>query len=126
MSRQPPLGADRGQDLDARQKSRFEGSSRVVTGNRLTDGRVVWFTESGDWSERIERARVLRPGEPSDSGVLEAARADIGRRRVVDVYEVDLVDEPTGDGAALRPATERERIRAFGPSVHPAFAPAGR
>jgi Protein of unknown function (DUF2849) len=103
--------------MDVRSNRRDEGGSSVVTANRLLDGRIVWLAGDGTWSERIDAARIVANDD------IETAIADTTRRQqqdgVVGVYGVQV-----NPGAATPvPVTVRERIRAFGPTVHPDFAP---
>src|ERR1700739_2937594 len=99
--------------LEVRNNRRQPGRSSIVAANRLRDGQVVWFAPEGRWVEDIASAEVF------DNGVIEeaSARARIfeEQRVVLDVYGVEL------DSAHPRPVpvTERERIRAAGPSVRP-------
>ena len=80
----------------------------AVTANRLTDGRVVWRTAGGGWSAAFEDAAVLA-SDTLDLALAEAL-ADEARQIVVGSYAA-----PLDAGAA--PASWRERIRAFGPSL---------
>jgi Protein of unknown function (DUF2849) len=99
--------------LEVRNNRRQPGRSSIVTANRLRDGQVVWLAPEGRWTEDIAAAEIF------DNGVIEEA---IGRARifeeqrvVLDVYGIEL------DSAhpCPVPVTERERIRAAGPSVRP-------
>ncbi|ACI52855.1 conserved hypothetical protein [Gluconacetobacter diazotrophicus PA1 5] len=106
--------------MDVRSNRREAGGSSVVTANRLLDGRIVWLAADGLWSERIDAARVI------SNDAVEAAIAETAGRQqqdgVVGVYGVQINPE----AATPVPVTVRERIRAFGPTVHPDFAtPAG-
>lgn len=92
--------------MSGTKKARRAGAV-VVTANRLIDGAVVWRGAEG-WVERFEAAEVLSP-EGLDAA-LAAAEADVGRQIVVGVYAAGL-------DAAGRPASWKERIRAFGPTV---------
>jgi len=99
--------------LEVRNSRRQPGRSSIVTANRLRDGQVVWLAPEGRWAEDIAAAEVF------DNAAIEEAiaRARIfeEQRVVLDVYGVEL-------GSARPcpvPVTERERIRAAGPSVRP-------
>ncbi|WP_323990614.1 DUF2849 domain-containing protein [Nguyenibacter sp. L1] len=119
--------------MDVRNNRRQAGGSSVVTANRLLDGRIVWLAEDGVWSDRIDAARIFANDGPEggsesgsesgSNGGIESVIAAVAARQqadgVVGVYGVQLRD----DSATPVPATVRERIRAFGPSVHPEFAP---
>ena len=81
---------------------------KILTGNDLRSGAVVWWTGS-DWSLHVEDAADV--GEHADAilAVEEAAR------RVNASYAI----EATRDQAGVRPAHIKERIRALGPTVRP-------
>jgi hypothetical protein len=89
-----------------------DGPRKVVTGNRLGDGRVVFLTIDGDWSPDIAAARVL-DGAAEVKEAEAYAQAQHDARIVVEPYVIDV--EVT-DGTA-RPTRLRERIRAAGPTV---------
>ena len=81
---------------------------KILTGNDLASGDVVWWTGSG-WSRHVEDAAdVAEAGE-------SLARAEEGARRVNTPYVIDAT--PTPDGP--RPAHIKDRIRALGPTVRP-------
>ena len=90
---------------------------KAVTANRLADGAVVYLADDGEWTERIDGARVA-DGKDATAALLADAERDSALCRVVTPYLIDVSREANG---ALRPATYRERIRAFGPSIHPQF-----
>lgn len=84
---------------------------RVLTGNRLETGDVIWWTGTG-WSLHLKDAIAV-----GDSG--EALLAELKlQERINDLAFVDVDPTPTG----WRPRTTRERVRAVGPSVRPDFA----
>lgn len=105
---------------------------QVLTANRLSDGVVVYFTAAGRWSERIAEART------ADKADAKALVGDAERTagEVVEPYLIDVeataetgaetgaetAAETTVETGAPRPLRFRERIRAFGPPVHPQFA----
>ena len=81
---------------------------KLLTGNDLPTGDVIWWTGSG-WSRRVEEAAdVGAGGEP-------IAQAEEGARRVNGPYVIDAT--PGRDGP--RPAHIKDRIRALGPTVRP-------
>ena len=102
--------------MDVRNNRRDSAGASVITANRLLDGRIVWLTAQG-WSELIAHARVFDNTEIENA--IKHAKAMPEARTVVGIYGVQL--DP--DTAGITPLTVRERIRAFGPSVHPDFAP---
>jgi Protein of unknown function (DUF2849) len=87
---------------------------QVLTANRLCDGVVVFLDAEGGWTERITAARVA---EKADGESLVAA-GEAAASEVIAPYQIDVTLEAQGP----RPLRYRERIRAFGPSIHPEFA----
>ena len=83
---------------------------QIVTANRLTDGRVVFRTAEGRWSETLAVAAVLDPAAAAQA--VTAAAADVAARRIVEPYAVDVTVAATGP----LPKAMRERIRATGPT----------
>ncbi len=81
---------------------------KILTGNDLKTGAVVWWTGS-EWSLHVEDAADV--GDQADAIL---ARED-GARRVNGGYAIDA--ELTADG--VRPAHIKDRIRALGPTVRP-------
>ncbi len=81
---------------------------KLLTGNDLPSGDVVWWTGNG-WSRHVEDAADV--GETGES----IARAEEGARRVNVPYVIDA--EPTADGP--RPAHIKDRVRALGPTIRP-------
>ncbi len=89
---------------------------QVYTANRLADGVVVYLDEDDRWTEFLDRVCVIADDEKlaEKTAAAEAAAAAV----VVDPYAIEVTDE----GGEIRPVRYRERIRAFGPPVHPEFA----
>ena len=81
---------------------------KLLTGNDLPSGDVVWWTGQG-WSRHIEDAANV--GDQGEAIV----RAEEGARRVNVPYVIDAT--LTADGP--RPAHIKDRIRALGPTVRP-------
>jgi hypothetical protein len=81
---------------------------RLLTGNDLPTGDVVWWTGTG-WSRHLEDA--------VDVGVTGEAilTAEEGARRVNVPYLIEATQ--TEDGP--RPAHIKDRIRALGPTMRP-------
>ena len=92
-------------------------TSQVITGNRLADGIVVYLAADGGWTENVNGSRV---GDSERELERMKALADAAAKAavVVEPYAIDVAQ----DGDGIRPVRYRERIRAFGPSVHPDFA----
>ncbi len=81
---------------------------KILTGNDLATGAVIWWTGRG-WSHRVEDAvDVGADGEP----ILLREQAT---RRVNAAYVIDAM--PTLAGP--RPAHIKDRVRALGPTVRP-------
>lgn len=81
---------------------------KLLTGNDLPTGDVIWWT-GGGWSRHIaEAGDVGAGGEP-------LARAEEGARRVTGAYVIDATATPEGP----RPAHIKDRVRALGPTVRP-------
>ena len=81
---------------------------KILTGNDLETGDVIWWTGS-DWSRHVaDAADVAGHGEAIAAGE-EAAR------RVNAPYVIDATATPQGP----RPAHIKDRIRASGPTVRP-------
>ncbi|MCH4023499.1 MAG: DUF2849 domain-containing protein [Acetobacter sp.] len=103
--------------MDIRSNRRDADGMSAITANRLSDGLVVWRDSQGQWQERISNATPV-PNEDVET-LLTTLRHQAQEQGVVGVYGVQL----SPDTASLEPVTAREKIRAFGPSVHPEFAP---
>lgn len=83
---------------------------KALTGNRLTDGEVV-FWKAGAWVERFADAERF-----DDAAAGEAAEAHAKSQQtvVVDPYLIDLVESE----GLWAPLSYRERLRALGPTNH--------
>src|SRR3569833_2878770 len=84
---------------------------KVVTGNRLADGEVVFWGEDG-WVPRFADAWLLPDAATADA-TLDRAKAD--PTVIVDPYIIDV----RMDGDLPVPIAFRERVRALGPTIHP-------
>ncbi|MXO69131.1 DUF2849 domain-containing protein [Pelagerythrobacter marinus] len=81
---------------------------KIVTGNDLKTGAVVWWT-GVDWSIHVEDA--VDAGEQAE----DIATREEAARRVNAPYVIE--GEKTAEG--VRPAHIKDRIRALGPTVRP-------
>ncbi len=84
---------------------------QIVTANRLTDGRVVYFAAGGTWSEWPREAAVA--GDDTEAAALLARAQADAVAGVVEPYLIELDD----NDAEVTPRRYRELIRASGPSV---------
>lgn len=81
---------------------------KAVTGNRLSDGRVVYLAPDDQWTERLSEAQLFADDDAAP--VLAAAQS-----RVTEIASAYLIDAEA-QGAAGQKAL-RETIRATGPTV---------
>ncbi|WP_375381134.1 DUF2849 domain-containing protein [uncultured Sphingomonas sp.] len=81
---------------------------KLLTGNDLASGDVIWWTGAG-WSRRVEAACDVDTHGETIAAVEERAR------RVTGPYVIDATPTPAGP----RPAHIKDRIRALGPTVRP-------
>jgi hypothetical protein len=84
---------------------------RILTGNRLETGEVIWWTGSG-WSLHLNDAVAV-----GEEGEALLARF-LPEERINDLALIDVDATPDG----WRPRSTRERVRAVGPSVRPDLA----
>jgi len=87
---------------------------KAVTANRLSDGLVVYLG-AGGWVETIAAARSVE-GKEAAAVLLAEAEPDVAACRVVGPYVIDVVPDEAG---VLKATSERERIRALGPTTRP-------
>ena len=85
---------------------------KLATGNDLRSGDVVWWDGQG-WSRQVADAVDV-----SVDGTALIAREEAAQR-----VNVPYLVDATPDEGGPRPAHIKDRIRAFGPTVHD-FAPA--
>jgi hypothetical protein len=84
---------------------------KALTGNRLTDGEVV-FWNAGRWVLRFSQAQLFDDLTQAEEA---EAKAKSELTIVVDPYLIDVIE--SGEGWA--PLSYRERVRALGPTNHP-------
>ncbi len=82
---------------------------KTITANRLTDGRVIYRTAEGEWTEDLTRAERL-----TDDAIAEArlAQAEAEPAIAVGPYLIEIEDDAPG-GQKWR----REGIRLTGPTT---------
>ena len=91
-------------------------STKALTANRLADGGVVYLTADGCWSEDLQHATTA--DAEREQALLDCAQQAVTEGFVVEPY---LFPVTVLDGR-LRTASQRERIRAAGPTVDAAPA----
>ena len=87
-------------------------SVKVLTANRLADGGVVYLNTAGGWSANLQEAATADGPEAEADLEARAARA-VAECLIVDPYLFPV----TANAGGLAPASQRECIRAAGPSV---------
>ena len=92
---------------------KFKGP-QILTANRLSDGSVVYLSQSDTWSDWLKDARVAADEDAANSMMRVAEQAVI-ERIIVEPYLMQVA----ADDNAIRPMNVREAIRARGPSVRP-------
>ena len=81
---------------------------KILTGNDLKSGAVVWWDGTG-WSLYVDDA--VDVGEQAE----EIMAREQSARRVNSAYSLDA----TRDDNGVRPAHIKDRVRALGPTVRP-------
>ncbi|WP_022729170.1 DUF2849 domain-containing protein [Fodinicurvata sediminis] len=84
---------------------------KAVTANRLRDGRVVYLSQSGNWSQSLEDSRIARD-ETELEALLDQAEVSVLRNEVVGPYAIDVLEQDSG----YLTTRCREEIRSTGPS----------
>ena len=82
---------------------------KVLTGNDLKTGDVIWWTGQG-WSRHVDDA-----ADTGDMGEQILATEEAARRVNVP-YIIEATRENDG---SVRPAHIKDRVRALGPTVRP-------
>ncbi|MCP8937247.1 DUF2849 domain-containing protein [Alsobacter sp. SYSU M60028] len=84
----------------------------AVTGNDTRNGRAVFRTPTGAWSQDVSEAEVAESKEAGEN-LLARAEADARQTIVVDPYLIEVAAE----GDRLVPTRLRELIRVSGPTI---------
>ena len=84
---------------------------KLVTGNRLRDGAVVYFAGAGMWTPKIGDARLVE--DVDGAALLAEAQAGPPPHPAV----APTLIEAAREGERIMPVTLRERVRAFGPTI---------
>ncbi len=85
---------------------------QVVTANRLKDGEVVYLTKTGTWTPWLPEAAASGDQDELAARMDVAAQA-VTARQVVEPYLMPIAEDANG----RRALSQRERIRAHGPTV---------
>ncbi|MGB3406425.1 MAG: DUF2849 domain-containing protein [Jannaschia sp.] len=85
---------------------------KVVTGNLLVDGDVVYLAATDTWVKALGDAEVLTDEAVADDRLLDGARQS---GTVVGVYLADVTQTAEGP----QPVHFREAFRATGPTNYP-------
>lgn len=94
-------------------------TAHIATANRLIDGTVVFLGYDGEWTGSVDEARVAE----RDDDVAELTAEAEASAEVVGAYLIEAeVSSSESAGRTVRPCRYKERIRAYGPSIHQAFA----
>ncbi|MSO54989.1 MAG: DUF2849 domain-containing protein [Rhodospirillales bacterium] len=91
-------------------------AQHVVTANRLGDGGVVYLSTAGGWTEWLSEADIV-DSDADEARLLAIAERAVAARLVVAPYAIPVERQ----GASLKALSQRERIRAKGPTIHPQF-----
>ena len=94
------------------EKERGAMQGKVITANILIDGMVVYLAAGGTWTEQLPEARFLAE-ESVQTRLLHLAEQDVERQIIVDPYLMDATNGADGP----EPQSQRERIRAAGPTI---------
>lgn len=79
---------------------------KIITGNDLRTGQVIWWTGEG-WSAHVDHAIDVPDG----------AEAIIARENARQIVTDTQVIDATRTAEGVRPAHIKDRIRALGPTV---------
>ena len=82
---------------------------KVLTANALLEGDVIYMTDAGDWSRRLEEAALLEDEADAQLRLIEATQQS---DTLVGAYLVDAKPGPNGP----TPTHFREEFRRTGPS----------
>ncbi|MFP5468599.1 MAG: DUF2849 domain-containing protein [Alphaproteobacteria bacterium] len=90
---------------------RIASAAQVITANRLRDGIVIYLRAHGDhhhWCENIRDASVFDAGDAE--AMLAQAATDVAENKIIDPYAIGVSADHT-------PLTQREAVRAGGPTI---------
>ncbi|MGK2872759.1 MAG: DUF2849 domain-containing protein [Alphaproteobacteria bacterium] len=90
---------------------RNSSATQVITANRLGDGVVIYLQMHGDhhhWCENIREASICEAKDVET--MLARATNDVAENKIVDPYAIGVSRDHI-------PMTQREAVRAGGPTV---------
>lgn len=87
-------------------------SAHVVTANGLRDGEVLYLAAGGRWTRDLAEAATA-DGDAAEAALMAIAEQAERSLQIVAPYAMAVAAETEG----LSPLSQRERIRAWGPSV---------
>lgn len=90
---------------------------QIFTGNRVADGIVVYLDDAGGWTKTVSQSRLIATSD-DEAAATEMAEKASDDAVVADPYLIEITQEK----GEIRPVRYRERIRAYGPPIHPEFA----
>ncbi len=85
---------------------------QAITGNRLADGEVVYFSQTGEWETDFLKAEIMDGEEAVGTRLKQAMPHDI-ELKVIGIYPFEVKQEAAG----FSPISVRETIRAAGPTI---------
>lgn len=91
---------------------KFKGP-QIIVANRLTDGRAVFLTESGDWSALPAAAAVAKDAEALEALIQQASASEQAN------LTVSAEPVPASQDEQTRPSHIKQQIQATGPTVRP-------
>ena len=81
--------------------------SSVITANLLRTGEVVYLTQDGAWTTKLETAAIAED-DATRKAMEHLAHAALARNEVISVYAMNVERA----GSRLKPVSVRENIRA--------------
>jgi hypothetical protein len=88
---------------------------KMIIASRLQDGLVAFMDAAGDWVVSIDSGLLIEDDAEAER-LLAVAGEHVADNRIVDPYLIDV----TVESDRRRPSSNREAIRAFGPTVEAA------
>tara|TARA_R110002167_G_scaffold68132_11_gene192470 strand:- start:399 stop:710 length:312 start_codon:yes stop_codon:yes gene_type:complete len=95
-------------------------SNKILTANRLSDGAVVYLTAEGSWSEDLQQAAPAAADREAD--LIATAQQAVADCTIIEPYLIPVSIRSD----RLLAVSQRERIRAAGPTVETASSATAR